>query len=48
MIKGGGGPFNLKNIFQDESIEKTKLGTQIWSHQSPIPYKNKWGIHLHK
>jgi hypothetical protein len=31
-------PLNLWNIlFQNESIENTKSGTQIWNHQSPTP-----------
>jgi len=38
MIKKSGGPFNLKNIFfQNESIENTKPGAQIWSHQNLTP-----------
>jgi hypothetical protein len=38
MIKRSGGPFNLKNIFfQNEFIENTKPGAQIWSHQNSTP-----------
>jgi hypothetical protein len=50
MIQGGVPPLpNLKNIlFQNKSIENTKLGTQIWNHQSSIPLKSRWGIIFHK
>jgi hypothetical protein len=42
-------PFNLKNILlQNEFIKNKKPKAQIQNHQNPIPYKNKWGIILHK
>ncbi len=41
-------PLDLKNILlQNGSIENMKPRTQIWSHQNPTPYKNRWGTNLH-
>jgi hypothetical protein len=33
---------------QSEKHIPPKWVYQIWSHQSPIPYKSRWGTILHK